>query len=410
MLGWVVNKKKYFLLILVLVVVFVVWLWKYSGWFDEISILNPLSSEHLESIEKEKYEVVGFLPPWMIDKVNLHPKQLDQLIFLGVGVEENGDLVWDFQAKKINSEKYLIMKKEMRENEKKNVIGVKLFDDEKLSVLLKSKERRRNLIEQIKAMVLSGGFDGVNIDFEYQKDPLAILGTDFLIFLDELKEAEIGEIGVDVFCNTIIKGPVAQISDLLEKVDWLIVMAYDFHRPGVDYTGSVAPIKAGVGERSIWEVVSKLTGLDLDRKKILMAYPLYGYEWKTRTEKLNSEIIRGWYQMASYKRVREMIYDRNYWQAGLGFKIYDLRKSNCDDFRNLNDNEMKLCFDELSLTPWLVFRENEEIHQIYYDDFDSLSIKINLVEEMGFGGTGFWALGYEGEADEIWKIFDKVLK
>lgn len=397
-------------LILVLFFLFVVLLWRYSGWFGELLILNPLSGGQPELVGKEKYEVTGFLPPWMIDKINLHPKQLDQLIFLGIGVEENGDLIWDFQAKKINSEKYLTMKKEMRENGKKNIVGIKLFDDEKLSVLLKSKEGRRNLVEQIKAVVLSGGFDGVNVDFEYQKNVLAVLEIDFLSFLDELRMAKVGEIGVDVFCNTIVKGSVEQISDLLEKIDWLIIMAYDFHRPGVDYVGSVSPIRAEIGKRSIWEVMSKLTELDLNRKKILIAYPLYGYEWKTRTEKLNSEVIRGWYQMASYRRIKEMIYDRTYWQAGSGFKIYDLRKNDCDDFKGLSDNEMKLCFDELSLTPWLVFRENGEIHQIYYDDLRSLMIKFNLIKEMGFGGIGFWALGYEGKTSEIWQTVAKIFR
>ena len=393
------DKKKWVGLIFVFLLVFSAILFrKFRD--DDLLVLSPLFEKGVLSGRKS-FEVVGFLPPWMIDKVSLHSKQLDQLIFLGIGVEENGDLVWDFQAKKINNENYLTMKKEMKENGKKNIIGIKLFDDEKLSGLLKSEEGRRNLVEQIKAVVLSGGFDGVNVDFEYQGDALAVLGVDFLSFLDELKVAEVGEIGVDVFCNTIIKGSEMQISDLLEKVDWLIIMAYDFHRPGTDYVGSVAPIRAKAGKRSIWEVMSKITELNLNQKKVLMAYPLYGYEWKTKTEKFSSEVIRGWYQMASYRRVKEIIKD---------FKIYDLKKEGCDDFRNLSDNEMKLCFDELSLTPWLVFRENEEIHQICYDDLRSLLIKFNLIKEMNFGGIGFWALGYEGKTSEIWQAVEKVLR
>jgi spore germination protein YaaH len=49
------------------------------------------------------------------------------------------------------------------------------------------------------------------------------------------------------------------------------------------------------------------------------------------------------------------------------------------------------------MTPWLVFEENNTIHQIYYENEKSLEIKIKLAEDNQFKGIGFWALGYEGE-------------
>ena len=48
-------------------------------------------------------------------------------------------------------------------------------------------------------------------------------------------------------------------------------------------------------------------------------------------------------------------------------------------------------------------------HQIYFEDERSLKAKLELVKQTGLGGVGFWALGYEGEDEEIWRGVRGVL-
>jgi len=108
----------------------------------------------------------------------------------------------------------------------------------------------------------------------------------------------------------------------------------------------------------------------------VMAYPLYGYEWKTYDKGFEAQIKRGWYQMASWNRTKELIKEKQ-----------------------LTSN-----WDELSMTPWLEFEEDGEIHQIYFENEKSLKIKLDLVKQNQFGGVGFWALGYEGEDNNVWKL------
>jgi spore germination protein YaaH len=150
-------------------------------------------------------------------------------------------------------------------------------------------------------------------------------------------------------------------------------MAYDFHRPGVDYAGAVAPIEAPMGERSILEVVTNITNIGLDKNKIVLAFPLYGYEWKTETKEFGSQIKRGWYQMASWDRTKKLI----------------------------EEKDLEVKWNELSMTPWLVFEKEDEIHQIYYENEKSLDIKLKLAKDNKFLGVGFWALGYEGEENVL---------
>jgi spore germination protein YaaH len=337
-------------------------------------LLNPLSDKKSEKNKENKLETFGFLPTWMVGKTRVYGEEVDNLIFLGIEVNKNGDLIWETQAKKINNETFLEQKKKIKESGGKNILGIKLFKDEDLNSLLENKTARENLVKQVKQLKIENNFDGVNIDFEYQGDPTAILNQNFLDFLDQLKLAGLQNISVDVFANTIIKGSAEEIGNLMGKIDNLIIMAYDFHRPGVDYAGAVAPIGSPVGERNITEIIGKILNANLDKNKIVMAYPLYGYEWKTYTEEFGSQIKRGWYQMASWNRTKELIKEKN----------------------------LEVKWDEISMSPWISFKENGVIHQIYYENEKSLKAKLDLVKQNQLGGYGYWALGYEGEDKSVW--------
>lgn len=354
---------------------FLIWMWNKSNFF-----LDPLSNNAKEINIKGDFEIFGFLPTWMVGKTREYSNQMSHLIFLGIETDERGNLIWDTQSKKIYSESYLAQKRIIAENGGKNILGIKLFDDNKLKTLLGDKEAVANLTRQIKEVVVEENFDGVNLDFEFQGDPLAILGEEFGFFVDGLKLAGLEEISVDVFANTIIKGDEQKLKTLLGKIDNLIVMAYDFHRPGVDFAGAVAPIGSNIGERNIREVLEKILLVNLDKNKIIMAYPLYGYEWETYTKDFESQIKRGWYQMVSWRRMKELLADTAFVETS------------------------SVKWDELSMSPWVVFEQDKKIHQIYFENEKSLSAKIDLAKQNKLGGWGFWALGYEGEDEFVWSF------
>lgn len=358
-------------------------------------LLNPLSLIRGGVEETEKIEVMGFLPSWMVGKTRLYGEEVDRLVFLGVDLNEEGELVWDYQSNRIYSENYKIIREEVARKGGKNIIGIKQFDDDLIHKILSNEEVRSKAIEEIANLVKEEDFGGVNIDFEFQGDPLAILGEEMGLFLDELAEAEVGEVSIDVFANTIIKGGGEDLQIFMSKVDKVVVMAYDFHRPGVDYVGPVAPLGSKIGERNISEVGEKVIFSGLDKNKVIMAYPLYGYEWKTEDESFESKVIRGWYQMASFRRVKELIEDGDY-------KIVEGEEE-------LKEGEMRISWDEVSMSPWLTFVEEGEIRQIYYENWESLRAKMDLVRQYQLGGVGFWALGYEGDDVDFWLKMGTIL-
>ena len=395
---------KRFVALLLLIWIFlgsgIVWLFVKGR---EPKWLTPLADKILPKIEGNDFEVIGFLPPWTIDKATLYPNVLDQLIFLGIEVTEEGKLVWDSQSNKIYGQRYQAMKGEMWAAGKKNVVGIKLFDDKKIAELMASAEAKQNLITEINELVKNQKFDGINVDFEYQGDAQAVLEDEFVAFLGDLRKMTGKPISIDVFANTIIKGDSTALAKMITTIDHTIVMAYDFHQPGSNYAGPVAPIQSEVGSRNIMEVVNRVVTLGLDKSKILLAYPLYGYEWRTMSDSFGAETKPGLGQTATYKRVQDLLKDTSI--------------------------EKKLSWDEVSMTPWLSFVESETaykrvkvgkkyksvpyqievVHEIYYDDLRSLGVKYDLVKSSQMGGLGFWALGYEGDASEVWTEMKKRL-
>jgi spore germination protein YaaH len=348
----------------------------YFIWNKKVEILNPLSNEKTVVETKRDMKVVGFLPTWMIGNTIKYTNEIDNLIFLGLEVDENGNLVWDSQSKKMDSDDYLEQKNLIWKNGGKNILGIKLFDDEKLEKLMASADGQNNLVEQLKEVVNNKKFDGVNVDFEYQNDPTEVLSTEMNNFLERLKKENLGEISLDVFVNTIIKGSVDEVNNLIESTDSIIVMAYDFHRPGSNFVGPVAPIEAPTGDRSILELVEKITEDNLPKNKIVLAFPLYGYEWKTYGSEFGAQAKKGWSALASYKRMVDF----------------------------LKSSDQKVNWDEASMTPWLNYDDNGENKQIYFENLESISRKVELVKKNQIGGVGFWALGYEGDNREIWDL------
>lgn len=296
-------------------------------------IISPLGMMR-EIVKKREYKVVAFLPNWSVNKYEKFPKNIDEIIFWDEGSVK--------AASKFRGEK---------------IVGVvQIVNSEKIDYQAElAKIKAKNVL------------DGVNIDFEFNDNPLGVLSEEYFDFLKRVREEGVKKISVDVFVNTIIKGDKESLNKLFEAVDEVIIMAYDFHRPGMDVAGPVAPIRTPIGERSIWECVQRINDLGLPRDKIIMAYPLYGYEWKVYSDDYRAQIKRGWYQVASLKRVKELIKEKGLIER----------------------------WDEEAASPWLSFEENGQLRHIYYDNEKSLKIKIDLVKQNQFKGVAFWALGYE---------------
>lgn len=370
--------------------------WKYIPFTTKNELLSPLGIVLQE--EEKRMEVVGFLPSWMIGKTKLYGSEITQLIFSGVEVKADGSLLWDVQSNKINNNEYIKIKNNVKKNGGKNLVSIKLFTDKNLDKLVANSLAKQNLYAQVKSVVDDGKFDGVNVDFEYMSDPIRILNSDMIKMFAEMKTAGWGIVNVDVFANTIIKGDEERLQKLSETVDQIVVMAYDFARPGSGRAGAVAPIRAEEGKRSIAEIVNRINIGNLNKEKFVLAYPLYGYQWETVSGKQNSATMANGYGVT-------VLY-----KDGIGYTGGVFDKLAQSPWYSWTEREEKLKTQNLKIGKRIIRKTIsyyiDQWHQAYLENEESLGIKIKLAKQEEIGGIGFWALGYEGKTD----LIDRLLR
>ena len=66
-------------------------------------------------------------------------------------------------------------------------------------------------------------------------------------------------------------------------------------------------------------------------------------------------------------------------------------------------------YEPVSQSPWYVYTDAKGVlHQVWYDDEQSLGKKIDYIVDQQLGGVGLWALGYEDVS--FWTLIsDKLL-
>lgn len=353
----------------------------------------PLSqSRKLTDTQKQ---VIGFLPSWSVaQNAKVYPEYLDQIIYFGIGIDERGNLMkfdekndplveWSY----LNSDYFRQLQEDSKKTSTKISVAIKNFDNKKIDTLISNESNTNNAVSQLKKLVVDYNLDGINIDFEYFSDvdfPTLQHYNRFLTTLTtELRKVNPDVIiSVDVNATVVYNDNAYDMVKIGEVVDQVIIMGYDYHQSTSAYAGPVAPIDADGEKPNIRRTIKSLEGR-VDKNKLILGIPFYGYEWQTVTENQNSRTVPETGAVATYKRVRQLIAGRD---------------------------DVSLHFDEVSLSPWLTYDQNGLIKQIYYEDEKSLVEKIKFVELNGLEGIAIWALGYEGEYVEPWTIIKENIR
>ena len=229
------------------------------------------------------------------------------------------------------------------------------FSPELTSQTLNNASSRENLINNIFMIVTTKGYAGVNIDFEGN---LAEDRDIFSTFLRELKNR---------LHNTGLLLTIAVHPKTSEDIPWLLgydfsaigavvdimfIMAYDWHHMASE-PGPVAPISEV--RQSIEFALERM-----DRNKIILGVPLYGYDWKLP-----------------------------YVPGELAQAI---------SIQNANDLAMRkgspISYSEEYKSPYFYYTDDfGQNHVIWYEDSRSIAEKLLLVKEYNILGIGAWQIG-----------------
>ncbi|KAJ0576173.1 putative chitinase [Helianthus annuus] len=230
------------------------------------------------------------------------------------------------------------------------------------------------------------GFDGADLDWEYPETQTAMNNLGLL--LDEWRVAVNNEatstgkprllLSAATYYKPVIPWDVAHtypVASINKNLDWINAMCYDYHGPWTpDATGAPAALYDPNGSLSTSNGLQSWISAGIQRQKLVMGMPLYGWTWKLKNPSVNgigapaAGIGPGNEGAMLYSEVQQFNVQNN------ARVVYDTQT---------------VSYYSYSGTSW-----------IGYDDVNSVQRKVQYAKSLNIGGYFFWtAVG-----DQDWKI------
>ena len=238
------------------------------------------------------------------------------------------------------------------------------FEAEPLASIIADIQQRSSHITDI--LSIAEKYDGVSLNYEN-------LGEDdrenFTIFVEELATVFHKKdllLGVHVHAKTekpgTWNGPMAQDWKALGEVcDKVKIMAYDYHW-STSEAGSIAPAS--------WvDDVLSFAVTQIPKEKIYLGIPLYGYDWIEM-------------------QAKDFVFE--------------------DVSTLLDKYKVKAALDSDSKSKFFDYTDSDDTsHEVWFEDSDTISFKLQIAEKYEIGGVDFWRLG--GEDGKVWSTVGKEL-
>jgi spore germination protein YaaH len=158
-------------------------------------------------------------------------------------------------------------------------------------------------------------------------------------------------------------------ANLKKYVDAVFLMSYDYCNRRT--TAPNSPYDSPTRYDAIDSVNE--TSKYFSKNQIILGLPFYGYDYSTDSNQP-------------------------------GANITNEQPIHIEDAIN-NSHIYGRIWDSDSNTPWYYYKSGDTWHQVWYDDDKSLRLKYRYAKSENLGGVGFWALGYERNYSNIWKVF-----
>ncbi|NLY89596.1 MAG: hypothetical protein GX085_08270 [Firmicutes bacterium] len=259
------------------------------------------------------------------------------------------------------------------------------FDDRVLAAIIQDPEKRKKHVQEIVDLVMTNGYDGIDIDYEALRAGARDAFSAFIAELGRALHAKDKLLSVAVYAKTFDAtwdGAGAQDWEELAKyADSLKVMGYDYHW-STHHPGPLAPLSwleavldyAG-------EVARKVPGL---KDKLIIGLPLYGLDWEVWSTPQNPGLA-----------AKEVMYNK-------ALQLQKEKKSEVkrDDTRYYPCN----CGFSGNAEPYFVYYDHTgKKHIVYYQDAAATRARLELIDRYRHlvKGITFWRLG--DEDPEIWR-------
>jgi spore germination protein len=229
--------------------------------------------------------------------------------------------------------------------------------------LMEEEEQRTHIINQLVNIVEANDWDGIHIDFEALNAGDHELVTEFQRKLSERLWANDRMVTQAVIARLSdvpsVWGGAYDYSKLAKYNDLIVIMAYDYTPQGSLTPGPVAPIG--------WvSNVARYASSRIPGEKVLLGVPFYGYDWTLQED--NPDRTTG--------AAQAMRFDQT-----MALQHYD---------------DLEFHWDEQHQSPWATYTDDDDQkHEVWYENVDSLSHKLDVMTNYDLGGMAAWRLGQE---------------
>jgi chitinase len=247
--------------------------------------------------------------------------------------------------------------------------------DKQFAAIVSKSEAEDRYIKSVLEIVDRFDYDGIDLDWEYPDTREEVVGFERLVrrFRKELdvlgqKKGRRMAMTMAVSSNA---GTLQWLGKevLLETMDWLNVMTYDFAGPWTSYAGHNSPLHASSKQpdgkpRSTESTMKYLVDeRGLPPNRLAVGIPLYG---------------RGFAVAEPYASTKSVPRTR-------------VPGGNYSNLQRLQKEGWTRRWDEETKTPWLIAPDKSAV--IGYDDAESVAIKTEWAMKHGFRGVFFWQIG-----------------
>lgn len=354
------------------------------------TLLSPRATPNnpINQVAPPKLVVYGFMPYWNLPKLSSHHAIPDIIVYSGITLDETGRPIKDPGYTNLNRQLFTNLQQSISKNDQQLHLSFTIFSTETIDALLASESAQLQAINTMMDLLSEHQASGINLDFEPSSPVAATTPTLFTQFVEKISSAAHKQtppptITIDMFGR---QNPDSlwQVEQLVPYTDAFVLMAYDYHQRGSSVAGPVAPM-FGSGSAQHWgnDISQSLWLLrqKVSHEKIVLGIPFYGYDWRVVSSDQSSQTFPKSGVTATYERVKKLI----------------------------DSKGMIPRWDRDALSPWVVTTNNNEVRQIYFENRQSITYKLALAQQAHLQGVAIWALGYEGETDDLWQPFVDTL-
>ncbi len=354
------------------------------------SLFEFISTEEILPDHLPKNKIVyGFLPYWSLNRVNIQP-ELTHLSYFGLNIDQNGNITTENDEgqihpgyKGLNSDQLTKLAQEINQNHNYFEITLVQFENETIKKIANNPEAHQNLITTLDSILLAYPISGVNIDIEYSGEVDEELRHNFATLVETIRhhlDQKYGNIqlSIDMYASASDNKQLWDVPRIARSVDYIIVMAYDFHRRSSMRAGPVAPLFHDQNQAND-DIHKNLRNFlrYVPKEKILLGIPFYGYEWQVDQRSPYANTYPDTGATASYERVKSILQNPSL--------------------------QVETGWDDRALCPYLIYEKDDKIQLIYYENPTSIKYKLEYVRQLDLAGIAIWALGYEGESRDLWQ-------